>query len=361
MSEHSLLSPSGANRWLNCSGSILLPQFDDSDHRAADEGTLAHKIAEYKLIADDWYSYESELDELRDNDLYTAEMETDVDSYLIFINDKPYTRRLIEEMIDLSFIQKNFFGTADCILVDKETKTLEVIDFKYGRYKVDPEHNPQLMIYAIGAAKIFRDELKDLDDFTVKLSIFQPRIFNIATWETNWKDLCRWNSQILIPAVSKIAFEKVEENTGPWCRFCKAKIFCGAYNNEISFDEDETQIKAFTNEDIEENYSRMKETEDYLKQLKKYITAQIKEGKEFKNYKLVAGNKRKHWKETDKLKRLLKKNKVLEKVTEVVSPNELKNRLGEEAQTYDKFIELKEDQPLLVKKSDRRKELVFGN
>lgn len=47
---HSMLSPSGAHRWLACTPSAVLErQFPDQGSDAAAEGTLAHELAELKL------------------------------------------------------------------------------------------------------------------------------------------------------------------------------------------------------------------------------------------------------------------------------------------------------------------------
>ena len=47
---HSMVSPSGAHRWLACTPSAVLErQFPDQGSDAAAEGTLAHELAELKL------------------------------------------------------------------------------------------------------------------------------------------------------------------------------------------------------------------------------------------------------------------------------------------------------------------------
>lgn len=48
---HALLSASGAHRWMNCTPSAILEtQFSDTTSEAAKEGTLAHELAEAKVM-----------------------------------------------------------------------------------------------------------------------------------------------------------------------------------------------------------------------------------------------------------------------------------------------------------------------
>ena len=63
-------------------------------------------------------------------------------------------------------------GIADCILVGGDT--IHVIDLKYGKgVQVDADHNPQLMLYALGAY----DACRILYPVTkVKVTIVQPRL-----------------------------------------------------------------------------------------------------------------------------------------------------------------------------------------
>lgn len=48
--QHSLLSASGAHRWLNCPPSAVLESREpDTSSAAAEQGTAAHALAEWKL------------------------------------------------------------------------------------------------------------------------------------------------------------------------------------------------------------------------------------------------------------------------------------------------------------------------
>ena len=49
--SHALLSPSSAHRWLECTPSARLEaEVKDTSSAAADEGTLAHSLAETLLL-----------------------------------------------------------------------------------------------------------------------------------------------------------------------------------------------------------------------------------------------------------------------------------------------------------------------
>lgn len=50
--QHARLSASGAHRWLHCTPSIKLEEnYPPSTSIYAEEGTVAHELAEVKLIA----------------------------------------------------------------------------------------------------------------------------------------------------------------------------------------------------------------------------------------------------------------------------------------------------------------------
>ncbi len=67
---HAKLSASGAHRWLECPGSVLLEeQYKNTTSTFAEEGTFAHEIAEYILKngTDNLPEY------LKENEYYSTE------------------------------------------------------------------------------------------------------------------------------------------------------------------------------------------------------------------------------------------------------------------------------------------------
>lgn len=101
---------------------------------------------------------------------------------------------------------------------------LHIIDLKSGAgIKIDAEENDQLRIYALGAMKMF-DFLYQLD--TVRMSIFQPKLGNVPTWETTAAALIEWANTVLTPA-AQLAWNGEEGyHAGDHCRFCNMSMDC---------------------------------------------------------------------------------------------------------------------------------------
>lgn len=139
---HAKLSASGAHRWLNCPGSIVMEEgFEDTGSDYAKEGTLAHSVAELKLqkyfikeIGPKKFS--AAMDVFKQDPSWAPEMDKYTDAYFEEIKRRalvyptsPYVS--IEERVDFSAWVPEGFGTCDCIMV--YGGTLQVIDLKYGK------------------------------------------------------------------------------------------------------------------------------------------------------------------------------------------------------------------------------------
>lgn len=225
---HAVLSASSSHRWLNCNPSARLEQeFEDRETEAAAEGTAAHAIAEHKLRK------ALKMRSSRPQSQFDSdEMEEHTDSYVEFVLEqleraKQYCTDpmiLIEQKLDFSCYVPDGFGTGDCLIV--ADKTLHIIDFKYGLgVLVDAYENPQMMLYALGALRIF-DSLYDIEK--VSMSIFQPRRENVSTWSIPVTELKQWADETLKPKAELAYAGKGEYVPGAWCQFCKAAVKCRA-------------------------------------------------------------------------------------------------------------------------------------
>lgn len=194
---HALLSASSAHRWLSCPPSARLEQeFADNESEAAAEGTAAHALCEHKLRRALKLRSKKPVSKY-DND----EMDGYTDDYVQFVLERieeakqycPDPTVLIEQKLDFSCYVPEGFGTGDCLIVSDEI--LHIIDFKYGQgVLVDAVENPQMMLYAIGALRLF-DCLYNIT--TVHLTIFQPRRENISTWMVSVDELMEWAEKTL--------------------------------------------------------------------------------------------------------------------------------------------------------------------
>ena len=290
--KHAKLSASSAHRWMNCNPSANLErEFADKSSEAAAEGSAAHALCEHKLRK------ALKMRSTRPTSKYDSdEMEMYTDSYLEFVLEQIEVAKqfcadplvLIEQRLDFSCYVPDGFGTGDCLIV--ADKLLHIIDFKYGLgVLVDAEDNPQMMLYALGALRLF-DALYDID--TVSMTIFQPRRENVSTWTISVSELEEWAEKTLRPK-AELAYKGEGEFTpGPWCTFCKAAVKCRARAEEkLALAQYEfAKPPLLTDEEIEDILSRLDDLTKWANEIAAYAQdAAINHGKQWNGYKLVEG------------------------------------------------------------------------
>ena len=234
---HALLSASSSKQWLHCPPSVRLQEnFPNESSVYAEEGTFAHEVCEYKVR-----KYLKERVKRPQSEEYdTEEIEQITDVYAEFVitiieemkENGCEPLAFVEERVDYSHIAPSGFGTADMLIIGKDENgrgLLHVCDFKTGAgVFVDADHNSQMMLYAIGALAAY-GFLYDIE--IVRMSIIQPRLDNISTFECSRQELEDWGESI--KPIAKLAFEgKGEQHPGDWCRFCRAKPVCKACADE---------------------------------------------------------------------------------------------------------------------------------
>jgi len=228
MDEHALLSASSSHRWLHCAPSAVLEQSSENKTSVfAAEETAAHALSEHKLrkflkipTKKPVSVYDSlELD-------YYTDVYLEYACELIF---EAYSRSsdpivLIEQRLDFSHYAPGGFGTGDLVIVADEI--LDVVDLKYGTgVRVSAEDNPQLKLYALGALALY-DDLYDTR--AVRMTISQPRLDNISTFEMTVDNLMQWAETELKPK-AELAINGIGEFvSGEHCRFCLARSTCRA-------------------------------------------------------------------------------------------------------------------------------------
>lgn len=232
MGQHAILSASASKRWMNCTPSALLEkQFADEESIYAAEGTAAHALAEHKLKR-----FLKKRSKRPVSDYDCDEMEECTDDYVSFAMEQIEKAKqsccdpvvMIEQRLDFSRWVPEGFGTGDLVIVADDT--LYIVDLKYGKgIAVSAEWNPQMLLYSLGALELF-DSLYDIEK--VNMTIHQPRLENVSTFEITVHDLMEWAEQELMPKAKMAAKGEGEFVVGDWCRFCKAKNTCRARAEE---------------------------------------------------------------------------------------------------------------------------------
>ncbi len=233
MVQHALLSASSSHRWLNCTPSARLEEnFENTSSIFAQEGTAAHALAEYKLK-----NYLGIKTDKPVSDFDSEELEYYTDVYVDFSTELISKARsvckdpiiLIEQRLDYSCYVPEAFGTGDLVIV--ADSTLYVVDLKYGRgVLVSADDNPQMKLYALGALELF-DSLYDIE--TVSMTICQPRLENISTYESSVDKLTNWAETELRKKAELAINGQGEFIPGDHCRFCRARYTCRARAEEL--------------------------------------------------------------------------------------------------------------------------------
>lgn len=304
---HALLSASGASRWLNCPPSARLEE-EYGEKRSTEysrEGTLAHELAELYLRRDLKGMSDGEFDEgleaIMSNELFKEEMLDYVQMYTDYceaafneaVAVNPTAFADIEVKLDLTEYIPESFGTGDFINISDGT--LEIVDLKYGRgVRVDAEWNKQLMLYALGALRIY-DTFYDIEE--VKLTIVQPRVDSISSWTIPVWHLRDWAVNTLRPAAA-LAFEgRGELSSGSWCQFCSVKHRCRKlYENQMEIARLEFGApELLTDNEIAEVVLKAPAFKTWLESIVEYATAEATGGKDWPGLKLVAGRSIRRW------------------------------------------------------------------
>lgn len=358
--SHAILSASSSHRWLNCNPSARLEQeFEDQETEAAAEGTAAHALCEHKLRK------ALKLRSKKPVSQYDCdEMDDYTDGYVQFVLEQmaqakltcPDPQVLIEQRLDFSCYVPDGFGTGDCLII--ASPRLHVIDFKYGLgVLVDAYQNPQMMLYALGALRIF-DCLYDITE--VSMSIYQPRRENVSTWTISVDELMDWAENTLRPKADLAYKGEGEYSPGSWCQFCKAAVKCRA-RAEAKLDLarfEFAQPPLLSDAEIEEILGKLDDLTKWANEIMAYAQdAAINHGKEWAGYKLVESRTNRKYTDEDAVARAAASAgyRDIYKKT-LISITEMEKLMGKQTfkEILDGLIVKPIGKPTLVPASDKR-------
>lgn len=303
-----------------CPGSIRLsrevPPAPDSPF--AIEGTRAHSLAQLSLEKG------VEPDFFVGIEIEGVEITEEMADYVKVFTD--YCRTLGEGMIydgDVKFwIERKFnlaklnppgpmYGTADFVAYNHQTRTLHVVDLKYGQgVVVEARGNKQLRYYALGAWLSLEDQFPVE---SVRMTIVQPRASHpdgvIRSEEILVDELVEYADDLVTAARATLAPD-APLNPGDHCRFCPASGICPAQRSralavaQTEFDvivEDNPSLpqpEAIPVEQLALVLEKLPILEDWAAAVRGRAQAMLERGQEVPGFKLVAKRANRKWVET---------------------------------------------------------------
>jgi hypothetical protein len=305
MRKHAMLSASGADRWLVCTPSARLEsELPETESVYADEGTLAHEFCFWEIRHKIWgVDIENKLIALKQNELYDESMLGYAEEFAEFIAEKyrkaPRGTFIVQERkFNLQEYIPKGFGTSDATLVGPGF--IDVNDFKYGKgVPVDAYENAQMMIYGLGAYEEF-NLLYPID--IAYLTIYQPRIENISTYEITTENLIRWGREVLRPTALRAYAGEGDFIPGDHCRFCKVKAICSANARlQLTLAAREFDPSTVTDEQIVKVLLRADQVKNWVKAVENYALKMALQGKKWPGLKLVEGRSNRIYADVDKI------------------------------------------------------------
>lgn len=293
---HSPLGASGAERWMNCPGSVALlreltlPVSDEPDYLK--EGTAMHEAAEHCLRGglDTWEIVGQVFNDITIDEPMANAIQVYLDVCRRDIDRAAY--HYIELPIS-SPVHPDFYGTLDFAAIIGTSPAhgqfvvpdlVVVTDLKGGEgIIVEPDDNPQLKYYAYGPI----DKNPHWDDETkVILRICQPRAFHplgevTREWETTVGEIREWVKDILVPAMAATELDN-SLDAGPWCRFCPAKLVCPMLTSlfRAACTANPKEVVNYSDASIARSYQHTQAVKFYLKALEEEVFRRLNSGVE---------------------------------------------------------------------------------
>lgn len=360
MTAHAILSASGSAGWLTCHGKLALEKpFPNTSSEFADEGTAAHELSEMCLTqGQDAAAFIGRIIKVeRGEGVHKTSRQFEVDedmagyvqSYVDYVREQAIGGELmVEQQVD--YTDALFprgapeidgepvvcFGTSDAIIAKPAERHIKVIDLKYGRgVTVDAEENTQGQFYAVGAISMLELAYDIEDDWTVEITIFQPRAkgwIGPSTWLTTVGELRKFVLSARVAADHALHqyAGKAEPKLRPSdkaCRWCKAKSVCPALAAEVRENvssapvtaEDFDDLTVDTAEEIglldgDDLAAKMAMTdliEDWIKAVRAETERRLLAGEPVSGYKLVRGRAgARAWGDAEEAEAILKKARV---------------------------------------------------
>ena len=369
---HALLGASSSHRWLVCPPIARLEcEIKDRGSVFAEEGTAAHDLSELKLLLQtekiNKRTFSTRFNKFKkENQYYSKEMDEYTDEYVDRVmeayNSYPSADIDLEKKVDFSKWVPEGFGTSDVVIL--ADGVIEIIDLKYGKgVPVDAYQNPQIMLYALGAYVAY-DMLYDFD--LIKMTIIQPRLDSISSFEIPVEELVYWADNYVAPRAAQ-AWEGIGEWTitddvVKWSKVAGQLRPRAEKNLELIDRYDYQDAPLLDLEEIAEILDRASEIKKWIEQVEYYALEQVRDkGAKIPGFKLVEGRSIRKITDTTKVAEIL----LAEGFDDIYKPQELlpmgslekvvgKKNFGELVSEY---VMKPTGKPVLVPETDKREEI----
>lgn len=381
MSDHSLLSPSTAPRWVLCPGSVWASKgIPPSTSEYAEEGTKAHDLAAQWLKTGKKPAFDD------------PEMEAAVGVYVKNVNvlTKGAVARWVEQKLNLENVLqvKGELGTGDTVALMPKNE-VQVHDLKYGKgVLVAVEGNYQLIEYGLGGmelAEIIADETIE----KIRLFIHQPRLSDTPDEFVYTREQMLAFQETLRQQAAK-AMAMYNEEIAPeyepgekQCRFCPAKGVCTALQSHCTalvmadFDvvkTDAEAVKASVTHSIAQIASQPVEViaallpnldliSDWIKAVRVVAESKMFAGEKIPGWKLVEGKRGdRKWTSEEAAEKVFKsmRLKIEEMYTmKLITPTQAEKLLKSTPRRWTRLEELisrSAGKPTIAPQSDKRPE-----
>jgi len=317
VSQHSVLSPSSAHRWMRCGGSIAAERgLPDNGSKYAAEGTAAHELASKCL------EFDADAKTLIGDTITVGEFEFTITPDMAgHVNDycklvREYAeggQLLVERRVDFSDIigVPGSTGTSDAIII--HPGRLTVMDLKYGMgERVDATENEQLQMYALGAVHDY-SVLGDFEE--IVMVIHQPRLNHVSEWSIPIAKLQEFGESARLAAI--VALDHANPPRVPGdkqCRWCKAKATCPELRSEvddtvggIATPADFADLAVAAEDDVSRAMSRVELVEHWCKAIRAEVERRLFAGEPVSGFKLVEGRRgNRAWSDEAEVEKLFK-------------------------------------------------------
>lgn len=229
--DHAELAPSFSDVWGECFGAIQLSKLSlpQQDTEEALEGKAAHYVAmcygmghTLPVGADAGYGFKVDDDMIEGALLYREVVGSALD-HAHFESPVRITR----------VHDSKCWGTPDYWRYDAATRTLRVVDYKYGHKYVEVFECKQLILYVLGVMELL--QLNDAQTI-VEMTLVQPRSYHrdgpVRQW-TVGGEVLRPIANDLHFAAAKSLEPKPVATSGPWCEYCPARHNCKTLHQTV--------------------------------------------------------------------------------------------------------------------------------